>query len=109
MTTRETREQRTPPGTEPTDEDLRRDIELTRQELGATVAALAHKADVKGRARQVARQRVDAARGRLPQPVFVQAASVLATMRRHPLAAATAGVCAGLGVLVLREVLRRRC
>lgn len=38
------------PGSEPTDEDLRHDIELTREELGQTAAELAAKADVKRRA-----------------------------------------------------------
>jgi Protein of unknown function (DUF3618) len=39
--------------TEPRDpEQLRREIEQTREELGDTVAALAHKTDVKARVRQ---------------------------------------------------------
>jgi ElaB/YqjD/DUF883 family membrane-anchored ribosome-binding protein len=33
-------------------EDLRRDIEHTREELGATVEALSHKADVKAQVRE---------------------------------------------------------
>jgi F0F1-type ATP synthase membrane subunit b/b' len=37
-------------------EQLRRDIERTRAELGATVEALSHKADVKARARAKAGQ-----------------------------------------------------
>ena len=36
----------------PRQEELRRDIEHTRAELGATVEALSHKADVKEQARQ---------------------------------------------------------
>ena len=40
-----------PAGPQDTDE-LRREIEHTREELGETVEALAHKADVKGQARE---------------------------------------------------------
>jgi hypothetical protein len=35
-----------------TPEEIRRDIERTRRELGDTVEALSHKADVKAQARQ---------------------------------------------------------
>jgi hypothetical protein len=38
--------------TQQTPEELRRDIERTRRELGDTVDALSHKADVKQQARQ---------------------------------------------------------
>jgi uncharacterized protein DUF3618 len=37
------------PTTQPTPEELRREIERTRRELGETVDALSHKADVKQR------------------------------------------------------------
>lgn len=37
------------PTTEQTPEDIRREIERTRRELGETVEALSHKADVKQR------------------------------------------------------------
>jgi hypothetical protein len=37
--------------TQPTPEELRREIERTRRELGETVDALSHKADVKEQAR----------------------------------------------------------
>jgi hypothetical protein len=39
------------PGQEPTEEDLRHDVDLTRRELAETVDALAAKADVKARVR----------------------------------------------------------
>ena len=39
-----------------TTEDLRRDIEQTREELGDTAAALGAKADVKGRAKERANE-----------------------------------------------------
>jgi hypothetical protein len=38
--------------TQQTPEELRREIERTRQELGETVDALSHKADVKERVRE---------------------------------------------------------
>ncbi|MPY82794.1 MAG: DUF3618 domain-containing protein [Actinophytocola sp.] len=37
------------PGSTPTDEDLRHDVELTREELADTVSELAGKLDVKSR------------------------------------------------------------
>jgi hypothetical protein len=40
--------------TEQSTEELRREIERTRSELGQTVEALSHKADVKAQARQKA-------------------------------------------------------
>jgi len=41
---------KTMPGSTPTDEDLRHDVELTREELAGTVSELAGKLDVKSRA-----------------------------------------------------------
>jgi hypothetical protein len=60
------RERYTLPGNGPTDEDLEREVELTRAELGDTVAELAHRLDVKNRVREATRR--DAERVR----VFVQ-------------------------------------
>lgn len=64
------------PGGEPTDEDLRHDVELTRRELAATVAALTGKADVGGRMKAAAhrgaatvRSRGEELAARLPPPV----------------------------------------
>jgi hypothetical protein len=55
-------------------EQLRRDIERTRAELGATVEALSHKADVKAQARAKAeqaktqaREKAELARGQAQQ------------------------------------------
>jgi hypothetical protein len=60
--------------TEQDTEQLRREIERTRAELGATVEALSHKADVKAQARaraelakQQARQKVELARTQAQQ------------------------------------------
>jgi ElaB/YqjD/DUF883 family membrane-anchored ribosome-binding protein len=46
----------------PDTEQLRREIERTRAELGATVEALSHKADVKAQARAKAEQAKSQAR-----------------------------------------------
>ncbi|MGH3756973.1 DUF3618 domain-containing protein [Actinophytocola sp.] len=80
-----------PPGAAPTDEDLRTDVELTRQELAETVAALGAKADVKTRARTAARDRAEAIRTRgtelvntLPEPVARTVRPVWTTVARRP-------------------------
>lgn len=64
------------PGEEPTDEDLRTDAELTRQELGETVAALGERLDVKTRVRTATKQRAEAVKQR--------AEAVRDTMRHRP-------------------------
>ena len=71
-----------------TPEELRRDIERTRRELGETVDALSHKADVKEQARlkkEEVQQRVSS------NPV--------------PLAAVIGG---GIALLLLMRLMRRR-
>ena len=45
-------------------DDIERDIERTRQELGETVSALSDKLDVKSRLREKARATKDAAAGK---------------------------------------------
>lgn len=103
------------PGQGPTDEDLRQDAELTRQELAQTVAALAAKADVKARAHdkaeevkarvhdkaEVLRERGDELAEKLPEPVR----PVVTTATRKPLIPLAALLAI---VLVLRAVLKRR-
>jgi ElaB/YqjD/DUF883 family membrane-anchored ribosome-binding protein len=58
-------------------EQIQRDIERTREELAATVAAVAEKADVK----RQAKRRVDETKSRVqdnPAPLAIGAAAVLA-------------------------------
>jgi hypothetical protein len=68
--------------TEQDTEQLRREIERTRAELGATVEALSHKADVRAQARaraelakQQARQKVELARTQAQQKPAVPLAA----------------------------------
>jgi uncharacterized protein DUF3618 len=88
-------------------EQLQKDVERTRRELGETVEALAHKADVPGRVKQQAHEtkvRVTAATNEaidsLPEPVAEQVEKA----RRHP--AAIAAVLIAL-VLVIWKLSRR--
>ena len=82
---------------------LRREIAQTRAQLGATVEALAAKADVKARA-QVA---VDDAKTRARAAVADAQTRVRDSMRDYPNFWA-AGALAGVAVLVASIVLKRR-
>lgn len=111
------------PGQEPTDEDLRHDAELTRQELAETVAALGAKADVKGRVQKVAHERAEQLRERgdeladqlrerggelvdkLPHPVATKVRPVVANATRKPLIPL---VSIAAFLLLLRFLLKRR-
>ena len=55
-----------------TTEELRRDIEQTREELGDTAAALGAKADVKGRAKE----RANEIRSNPPVPLIAAAGAI---------------------------------
>jgi hypothetical protein len=88
-------------------EELQRDVERTRRELGETVEALAHKADVPGRVKEQAHETVvrmtaatNEAIDSLPDPVAQQVEKA----RRHP--AAIAAVLIAL-VLVIWKLSRR--
>jgi hypothetical protein len=110
MTTRESRagQRSLPGGAEPTDDDLRRDIELTREELGVTVEELAHRANVKERAQEAARARVVAVRENVGAPVAHRVVFVATAVRRHPgTTVAATTICALLGVLLVRQLARR--
>jgi uncharacterized protein DUF3618 len=102
----------TMPGQPPTDEDLRLDAELTRQELADTVAALGAKADVKARVQKVAHDKTEALQERgaelvdkLPDPVAQKVRPVVAGATRKPLIP-IAGLLAIL--IALRIWLKRR-
>jgi hypothetical protein len=88
-------------------DQLQRDVEQTRRELGETVEALAHKVDVPGRVKEQAHEtvvRMTAATNQavdsLPEPVAVQ----IEKARRHP--AAIAAVLITL-LLVIWKLSRR--
>jgi hypothetical protein len=76
------------PPTQQTPEELRSEIERTRRELGETVDALSHKADVK----EQARLKKDELRQQVSET-------------RFPIAAVAGGIVA---LLVLRRLIRRR-
>jgi hypothetical protein len=79
------------PGSPPTDEDLRHEVELTRQELGGTLARIMYKVDVPARTRDVLHTKLDQARD---------------TARRYP--AVVGGTIAGLSVLIALWLSLRR-
>jgi Protein of unknown function (DUF3618) len=72
-------------------EEIRRDIDQTRAELGDTVEALAHKTDVKAQARE----RIDSikhkAKANTPDSASGGARQVTATAQRNPLPFAVGG------------------
>jgi hypothetical protein len=97
-------ERLTMPGHAPTDEDLRMDAELTRQELAQTVAALGDKVDIKARAHdkvEALRQRGDELAEKLPEPVR----PVMTTAVRRPVIPLVALLAL---IVVLRQLLKRR-
>ena len=98
-------------------DELREQVEQTREELGETVAQLAAKADLKKRAhdtfetvqaevQETSAHTAQAVRAHTPQPVQDAAAKVAATGRRKP-AAVIAAVAAAVAAVVT-TVLRRR-
>jgi hypothetical protein len=112
MTSKQEHDRLTMPGHAPTDEDLRHDAELTRQELAGTVAALGEKADVKARVQKAAHEKTEALRERgdvlvdkLPEPVATKVRPVVSGAARQPLIP-IAGLIAIL--VALRIWLKRR-
>jgi len=102
------------PGGEPTDEDLRTDAELTRQELAGTITALGAKMDVKTRVRAAARQRAEAIQAggaelvhRLPDPVAAKVEPVWTTVSHRP-AIPLGGLVALLVTLLVWLKIRKR-
>jgi Protein of unknown function (DUF3618) len=101
-------ERLTMPGQAPTDEDLRLDAELTRQELAQTVAALGDKVDIKARAHdkvEELRERGDELTRKLPEQIRPVAAPVVSTATRRP--AVSLAVLLAL-VLLLRRLFRSK-
>jgi hypothetical protein len=85
--------------------ELRREIERTREELGQTVAELAHKADLKGRLRE----RTESITESITQPIkaagtqVTQGTTRVVRWQPIPLAAALSLVLALLGYLWWRR------
>jgi len=126
----EKQDRMTMPGQGPTDEDLRQDAELTRQELAQTMAALGDKVDVKARAHdkadelrerahdkadelrerahekaEVLRERGDELVAKLPDPVATRVRPVVSGATRKPLIPLASVVAF---ILALRFWLKRR-
>jgi preprotein translocase subunit SecF len=113
----------TMPGQAPTDEDLRLDAELTRQELAQTVSALGQKADVKARVRETAHEKAEQLREvanekteqlrvrgdelveKLPDPVAEKVRPVVTSATRKPMVSLAVLLAF---ILVLRRIRRRR-
>jgi len=116
--------------TEPTPDEIRRDVARTRRELSDTAAALAHKADVPARVKEkaVAVKDVAAAKAEevkhtaadmteqaqetvrrtmdgLPQPVAQRVRDLVAAIRQRPVPFAVGAV---VSIVVLRWVVRGR-
>lgn len=92
------------PGSPPTDEDLRHEVELTRQQLGDTVAALMHKVDVKTRMREATQRKV-AQLHDTASTAGQHARDLVQPVRRHPMVAG-AGALVVIAVIVLAGVRR---
>lgn len=102
----------TMPGEAPTDEDLRQEAELTREELAQTVSALGDKTDVKARAQRVAHEKAEELRekgdelvDKLPDQVATRVRPVVDGATRRPLIPIAALVAL---LVALRIWLKRR-
>lgn len=82
---------------------LRADIEVSRQELADSVAALAHKVNVPARAREGADHLTMAVREKLPSSGNDWAGETLAAVRRSPAVAAAVVVVLIIGVRIVRR------
>jgi ElaB/YqjD/DUF883 family membrane-anchored ribosome-binding protein len=88
-------------------EQLRRDIERTRAELGATVEALSHKTDVKAQARAKAEQAKVQAREKAEQ-AKTQAREKAELARSQAQERPAIPLAAGIGVAIVALFLIRR-
>src|SRR5207248_998170 len=106
-----------PPVTEPESEQIQRDIEQTREELGDTVEALAHKTDVKAQAREKLEETkasvtektervLGKAREASPESATGAASQAAEQARQNPIPVAAFGAFAA-GLLVGRITKRR--
>jgi hypothetical protein len=98
---------------------IREDIQETRQKLGDTVEALAHKADVPARAKEKAHEVLDTTKAKatvamdkaehvvdkLPEPAAKRAGALIAAIRQRPGVFLTGTV---VTFMVLRRVVRRK-
>jgi hypothetical protein len=98
----------------PTDEELRTEAELTRQELADTVAALGDRMDVKTRVQNAAKQRAAAVQAggaqlvdKLPDPVAAKVAPAWRTVSHRP-AIPLGGLAALLVALIVWLKIRNR-
>ena len=90
-------------------DQLRREIERTRAELGATVEALSHKADVKAQARAKADQAKQQARAKADQArqqARAKAELVTTQAQQAPAVPLAAGI--GVAIVALWRIRRRR-
>jgi hypothetical protein len=93
------------PAEEKTPEQIRAEIEVTREELGDTVEALAEKTDVKAQAKAKAKELGEKAKQAAPESPREGVQQAQALIKENPKPAAIAG---GLLVLfVLWRLLRR--
>ena len=88
-------------------DQLRREIERTRHELGETVAQLAYKADVKSQAREKVQGVKAKLTAKTPDSARGGARQVAAGARQHPVPIATAAAF-GIGMLLGRLIVSRR-
>jgi Protein of unknown function (DUF3618) len=95
------------PEPEPEMARLRAEIEQTREQLGETVQALTHKADVPARAREKLHDTRDAAEQKARQVAARAAATLPEPVRRRPIPVAAGSVFAVLLVILALRLWRR--
>ena len=93
-----------------TPEEIRRGIEQTRRELGDTVDALAHKADVKEQARlkkEEVKEQARAKKDEVTQQARIKTGEAQEHVKANPTPFAVA-IGGGIALLLLLRFLRRR-
>ena len=89
-----------------TPDEIRSDIEQTREELADTAAALAHKADVKGRAKDRVEELKERAAQKTPDSAGGAAQAVTSTAKQNPVP--TAAIAAAVLGFAIGYMLARR-